>query len=211
MEIKNLMARFRSPLPGEIDQTIYTIEFLTYVTSMLPRLLAKNKVVLVDGYIMRRIALSRWNVKKKNSIPESIILKFIQKKLLPLPDITFYLDISVDEARKRIIKREYIDFDNSNFSDLVLVRLEEKEKLESIKKIKFELDLLIKNLKKSQKIINLNALNTPDFLAQKCVKEITHIGSLKHILRLNFSTNKCVKEQRVKELEEKLREKEEKI
>lgn len=174
MEVKNLMAQFKNPLPGEIDQTIYTIEFLTYVTSKLPELLVNNEVVLVDGYIMRRISLSRWNTKKKNSIPESIILKFIQKKLLPLSDITFYLDISVDEARKRIIKREYINFDNSNFSDLALLRLEEKEKPESMKKIKFESELLIKNLKKSQKIITLNALNTPDSLAQKCVKEILH-------------------------------------
>ncbi len=174
MEIKNLMAQFKDPLPGEIDQTIYTIEFLTYVTSMLPGLLADNKVVLVDGYIIRRIALARWKVKKKDSVPESIIFKFIQKKLLPLPDITFYLDISVDEARKRIIKREHINFDSSNFSDLVLSRLEEKEKPENIKKIKFESELLIKDLKKSQKIITLNAFDKPDYLVQKCIREISH-------------------------------------
>jgi len=174
MEVKNLMAQFKDPLPGEIEQIIYTIEFLTYVTSNLPKLLVNNKVVLVDGYIMRRIALSRWNTKKKNSIPESIILKFIQKKLFPLPDITFYLDISIDEARKRVIRREYENFNKFNLSDLVLLRLEEKEKSESIKKLKFESELLIKDLKKSQKIIILNVLNTPDYLAQKCVKEILH-------------------------------------
>jgi len=64
-----------------------------------------------------------------------VTLKFIQKNLLPLPDITFYLDISIDEAQKRIIKREYGDLNNLNSSDLVLSRLEKKEKLESIKKL----------------------------------------------------------------------------
>jgi len=172
MEVKNSLMELRNPLPGEIDQTIYTIEFLTYVTSKLHELLSQNKVVLVDGYIIRRISLARWYSGKKNSIPELVTLKFIQKNLLPLPDITFYLDISIDEAQKRIIKREYGDLNNLNSSDLVLSRLEKKEKLESIKKIKFESDQLIKDFKKSQKIVILNVLDAPDSLAQKCIKQI---------------------------------------
>jgi len=65
MEVKNSLMELRNPLPGEIDQTIYTIEFLTYVTSKLHELLSQNKVVLVDGYIIRRISLARWYSGKK--------------------------------------------------------------------------------------------------------------------------------------------------
>lgn len=105
MDAKRMMAAHDKPIPPEIDQSLHLFEFMTYAQNKLPELLTRHPVVIAERYVLGRAALIRWDTGEANTWPEKTLLSALESGRIRRPDLTILLDVSVAEARRRIIKR----------------------------------------------------------------------------------------------------------
>lgn len=175
IKTKELMNDSGCPLPREIDQTLYTMEFLTYAAHVLPELLNENDIVIADRYLTGRIALSRWDTCKTDSIPEQMLKHHINNGYIRKPDAIFYLNLTVEEALIRIYTRELALQNIKTISELDLSKLEEKEKPENLFIVKNELDKLLLNNKEIDGIYVINAMQNMEDLTGNSLKIIKNL------------------------------------
>lgn len=105
MDSKRMMSASNDPIPPEIDQSLHLFEFLTYAQNTLPKLLTEVPVVIAERYALGRAALIRWDTGVKGSWPEKTLLKAVESGRIIRPDLTILLDVTVEEATRRLIKR----------------------------------------------------------------------------------------------------------
>jgi len=122
MDSKRMMSASDDPIPPEIDQSLHLFEFLTYAQNTLPKLLTEVPIVIAERYALGRAALIRWDTGIKGSWPEKTLLKAVESGRIIRPDLTILLDVTVEEATRRLIKRG--------------PPFEEKEKPEHLKTVK---------------------------------------------------------------------------
>lgn len=105
MDSKRMMSASNDPIPPEIDQSLHLFEFLTYAQNTLPKLLTEVPIVIAERYALGRAALIRWDTGTKGTWPGKTLLKAIESGRIIRPDLTILLDVTVEEATRRIVKR----------------------------------------------------------------------------------------------------------
>lgn len=141
--IKKLMLTDGKKLSPSIDQSLHTLEFITYAQYEIPKLLRVSDVVIADRYVLSRIALCRWDTKLHNSIPESIVATAVKNGVLLKPRFVFYLDIPTNKSLARIKLRN--------------TKPEEKEKASNLKRVRSEIKKIIANNAFGYNIIRIDA------------------------------------------------------
>lgn len=163
MEVKHTMAVNGEPIDPNIDQTLHTMEFLSRSKNILPQVLKKNKVVIVDRYILSRLALCRWEIGSAASWPEKAVLTAIDSGVLAKPDWTILLDVDPYEARLRIVRRG--------------PPFEVKEEEINLEKVRNELLNLVKDnrLEFNNQIVEANrpVLDIIEMIASRLLDEVT--------------------------------------
>lgn len=102
-----------------MNQMFHNVAFLTYLKTLFIDELNNNDFVIGDWYIYGKMLLSELYTNDPNCTSKKLIANELTMSKIFLPDFSFYLDISPEEALKRIKKRKGIP--------------EEKESLEMLR------------------------------------------------------------------------------
>lgn len=98
---KNQLAEKNLFLSHEIERALQTFEFLAYCRSTLPIMLDNCDIVIADRYILSKIIHGRLAFKYKTEAENLLLVA----NDIPIPEKTFFIDISAETAMERIVKR----------------------------------------------------------------------------------------------------------
>ena len=111
--------QFQTSSDRNMNQMFHNVAFLTYLKTLFIDELNNNDFVIGDWYIYGKMLLSELYTNDPNCTSKKLIANELTMSKIFLPDFSFYLDISPEEALKRIKKRKGIP--------------EEKESLEMLR------------------------------------------------------------------------------
>ena len=141
-------------IDASTNQILHNLSFITYLKTIFIELLNDNDFVVSEWYIYGKLVLS--DLYEKESKSKAIIDYYLDNDEIIKPDYSFYLDISADEAFKRITFRN-----------------ERKESKESMEMLKRAL-LLWKEYLDKYDIEKISATKTSDEISNIIVRRITN-------------------------------------
>ena len=141
-------------IDASTNQILHNLAFITYLKTIFIELLNDNDFVVSEWYIYGKLVLS--DLYEKESKSKAIIDYYLDNDEIIKPDYSFYLDISADEAFKRITFRN-----------------ERKESKESMEMLKRAL-LLWKEYLDKYDIEKISATKTSDEISNIIVRRITN-------------------------------------
>lgn len=140
---------------SDINQILHNLVFLTYLRTKLIELQNNNDILITEWYIYSKMVLSEVYTNQIESKSKRLLECWDKEGMIRMPDYSFFLNITPEEAKKRIIKRNGI--------------FEKKE----TKAMLFKAYKVWQRYIDNYNIEVIDALIDPDIISDKIIKRIT--------------------------------------